>query len=172
MNTTDFWPLRAVTSHQRTVARLLTLSFLLASGSCRSSADFVEAIRSSPRSSLELRIRPAVGDTVRAELLLGVGPTTVVRSLNASLQVPSGLRFVSCRTEQGAPLIACGDSPDGVLFAASWATGAHTGALVSFVFVQGSTESSQSWKLKLNDIFGAAGQSLRDSLDVNDGSVP
>jgi hypothetical protein len=172
MITVVFSPTHAGASRRWPAVRLLGLLSLAFSSSCRSTADFVEAARPTTRSSLELRMRPALGDTIRAELLLGVGPTTVISSLSAVLEVPSGLHFVSCRAEQGAPLIACGDGPDGLRFASSWATGAHTGALVSFVFVQGSTESSQPWKLKVNDIFGATGTSLLDSLDVNDGNAP
>ncbi len=147
---------------------LFALSLL---SSCRTIAD----VASSPgeaRSHLALRTHALRGDTMAVELMLGVGPTTTLTSMGATVQAASGWQFHACHAEQGAPLLACGNTPDGVHMAASWATGAHTGSLVTFLFVRTTPAAAAQWTLNVTQVHGARGQSLVDSLEWRGNGVP
>jgi hypothetical protein len=144
----------------------LALALALALAACHQTADLLNTNPVAPRSVLSLQPAAMQGDTMRLAIALGAGPTRSVGSLTGDVQLAPQWAFIGCTAAQGEPLLACQAHGQSVKVAAAWATGTHTGHLVTLTVVRMAPSAAATWTLSIVEMHSVGGVSLVDSIDV------
>jgi hypothetical protein len=144
----------------------LALALALALAACHQTADLLNTNPVAPRSVLSLQPATMQGDTMRLAIALGAGPTRSVGSLTGDVQLAPQWAFIGCTAAQGEPLLACQAHGQSVKVAAAWATGTHTGHLVTLTVVRMAPSAAATWTLSIVEMHSVGGVSLVDSIDV------
>lgn len=133
---------------------------------CQRTPDLLQ--RLAPAASvLELRIARVSGDSAFVVLHLTNTGSQVLGSATVAVALDRrAWAFDACAPVAAEALVACHQGDTDLRIAAAWASGAPSGALVTFTLIRKSGTAAPTLRLTATEMHSAFGHSLADSIAV------